>query len=97
MGPPPKFYGARDILAPTGGALLPEFRENDFETATSCFADDCVTVTPAGTFNIVERKAFGRAFKNGLPDAHMELVRAVETGTRSTSPGGSKVRTSRTW
>lgn len=56
------------------------FADNDFETATSCFADECVTVTPAGTFNVTEHEAFGRAFKTGLPDAHMELVRAVEAG-----------------
>ncbi|MCA1691522.1 MAG: ester cyclase [Acidimicrobiales bacterium] len=54
------------------------FGAGDFEGATSLFADDCVTVTPSGSFSPGEHEAFGRAFRNALPDAHMELVRAVE-------------------
>jgi len=54
------------------------FGAGDFEAATALFANDCVTVTPAGSFTPSEHEAFGRAFKQALPDAHMEFVRAVE-------------------
>ncbi|MCA1704119.1 MAG: ester cyclase [Actinobacteria bacterium] len=56
------------------------FADGDFDTATRCFAPDCVTVTPAGSFSPPEHEAFGKAFKSAIPDAHMELVRAVEAG-----------------
>jgi ketosteroid isomerase-like protein len=56
------------------------FGANDLEGVTALFAEDCSTVTPAGTFTAAEHEAFGRTFKNALPDAHMEIVRAVEAG-----------------
>ncbi len=56
------------------------FGAGDLAGVTALFADDCTTVTPAGSFNNEEHEAFGRSFKVGLPDAHMELVRAVEAG-----------------
>ena len=54
------------------------FAAGDFEAAGQCFAEGCVTVTPMGELNNAQHEAFGRAFKNGLPDAHMAIVRAVE-------------------
>src|SRR5437016_3224740 len=56
------------------------FGKGDFGAAIGLFADRCVTVTPAGSLNNAEHKAFGEAFKNALPDAHMKIVRAVESG-----------------
>ena len=52
-----------------------------FAGVTTCFAADCPTVTPAGSMNPTEHKAFGRAFKAALPDAHMEIEKAVEAGS----------------
>ena len=57
------------------------FGAGDFEGAMALFTDDCVTITPAGSFNLSEHEAFGRVFKDALPDAHMRLVRAVENGS----------------
>jgi steroid delta-isomerase-like uncharacterized protein len=54
------------------------FGAGDFDGARSLFAEDCLTITPAGSFNPEQHESFGRAFKNALPDARMELVRAVE-------------------
>jgi len=54
--------------------------EGDLEAMSSCFADACVTTTPAGTFDKAQHEEFFRAFKNALPDARMEVVRAVESG-----------------
>jgi len=54
------------------------FAAGDFEAAGELFADACTTVTPMGELNKFQHEAFGRAFKNGLPDARMEIVRAVE-------------------
>ena len=56
------------------------FGAGELQSAVALFADDCLTVTPAGTMNNAEHETFGRAFKNGLPDAGMELLRAVEAG-----------------
>lgn len=54
--------------------------EGDVESLSACFADGCLTTTPAGTFDKAEHQAFFRAFKTAMPDAHMEVVRAVESG-----------------
>ena len=54
------------------------FGAGDFERATALFAEECLTVTPSGIFSLAEHEASGRVFKSALPDAHMELVRAVE-------------------
>ncbi len=56
------------------------FAAGDFQAAIGCFAESCVTVTPAATLDNAENEAFGRAFKDALPDAHMEIVRVVEDG-----------------
>jgi ketosteroid isomerase-like protein len=56
------------------------FGGNDLAGVTALFAEDCSTVTPAGSFTATEHEAFARTFKNALPDAHMEVVRAVEAG-----------------
>ncbi len=54
------------------------FGAGDLAGVTALFADDCATVTPAGRFDPAQHEAFARAFRNALPDAHMEVVRAVE-------------------
>ena len=56
------------------------FGDGDFEAVNACFGPDCVTRTPSGAFSVAEHEAFGRAFKNALPDGRMEVVRAVESG-----------------
>jgi ketosteroid isomerase-like protein len=56
------------------------FAAGDFPAATALFAPGCATVTPAGSMDPAQHEAFARAFKAGLPDARMELVRAVESG-----------------
>lgn len=56
------------------------FAAGDFAGLTALFAPECATVTPAGTMSAGEHEAFGRAFKDALPDAHMEVVKAVEAG-----------------
>jgi predicted ester cyclase len=56
------------------------FGAGDLEGVSALFAAGCITVTPSGSFNVADHEEFGRAFKNGFPDAHMELVRAVEAG-----------------
>ena len=56
------------------------FGAGDFEGVNALFAEGCLTVTPSGTFTVAEHEAFGRTFKNAFPDAHMEVVRAVEAG-----------------
>ena len=54
------------------------FASGDLGAASECFAESCVTVTPMGELNKAQHEAFGRAFKNGLPDLRMEIVRGVE-------------------
>ncbi len=54
--------------------------EGDLEALSACFADECMTTTPAGTFDTVQHEAFFAAFKRAMPDAHMQVVRAVESG-----------------
>ena len=56
------------------------FAAADFDTARGLFADDCVTITPVGELDPTQYEAFGRAFKGGLPDCRMDIVRAVEAG-----------------
>ena len=67
---------ARDVAE----RFYERFGANDLEGVTALFAEDCATVTPAGSFSPAEHEEFGRTFKNALPDAHMEIVRAVEAG-----------------
>jgi len=54
--------------------------EGDLKGLSACFADSCVTVTPMGALDKAQHEAFFGAFKDGLPDAHMQIVRAVESG-----------------
>ena len=56
------------------------FEAGDLDGAAALFDDSCVTITPSGPLKNEEHRAFGEAFKKGLPDAHMEIVRAVESG-----------------
>ncbi len=56
------------------------FAAGDFDAARACFADNCVNVTPMGDLDPAQHEAFGRAFKGGLPDSRMEIVRAAEAG-----------------
>lgn len=56
------------------------FGAGDFDGASALFADNCVTVTPSGSFDVAQHAAFGQVFRDALPDARMELVRAVEAG-----------------
>jgi steroid delta-isomerase-like uncharacterized protein len=57
-----------------------DFGRADFAAVNSCFRDDCITVMPAGAMDVRQHEAFGRAFKNALPDGHMEIVKVVENG-----------------
>ncbi len=54
------------------------FAAGDFEKARALFAEDCLTVTSAGSFSVDEHEASWRAFKNALPDVHVEVGRVVE-------------------
>lgn len=56
------------------------FAARDFDGATALFTDDCITLTPIGALDNAAHLAFSQAFKNALPDARMELIRAVEAG-----------------
>jgi ketosteroid isomerase-like protein len=56
------------------------FAAGDWPAARACYAAGCVTVTPAGPLDNDQHEAFGRMFKGGLPDAHMEVTHAVEAG-----------------
>ena len=56
------------------------FGSGDFDAAGECFADSCVTASPVGDMDKTQHEAFGRAFKGGLPDVRMEIVRAAEAG-----------------
>ena len=67
---------ARDVAE----GFYERFGAGDFEGVTAIFGPGCVTVTPAGSFDPAQHEAFARAFKNAMPDGHMELVRAVEGG-----------------
>jgi len=59
------------------------FEAGDMDGAEALFSPDCVTVTPMGTLNNEEHKAFGQAFMDGLPDARMQIDRIVESGNEA--------------
>lgn len=67
---------ARDVVE----QFYKRFDAGDMAGASEVFTSDCVTVTPAGAMNNAEHEAFGNAFKAAMPDGHMEIVRAVESG-----------------
>jgi steroid delta-isomerase-like uncharacterized protein len=52
----------------------------DLDGAAALFSPDCTHVTPAGQQDANGWKAFAQAFRNALPDAHMEIVSVVEAG-----------------
>lgn len=58
------------------------FNDNDFDGATSLFKPDLRSHEPsAGVMEGVEAwRAYGEAFKAGMPDARLELDSAVENG-----------------
>jgi ketosteroid isomerase-like protein len=56
------------------------FASGDLAAGRSCYADGCATVSPMGELDPGQHQAFVRAFKNGVPDARMEIVRAAEAG-----------------
>jgi len=56
------------------------FGAGDLDSAMAVYADDCISVTPAGALANAEHRAFGQAFMDALPDAHMEIIRIVESG-----------------
>lgn len=64
----------------TAERFYERFGAGDLDGALALFADDCVTVTPVGPLSNEEHQAFGQSFRNALPDAHMDVVRAVEAG-----------------
>ena len=64
----------------TAERFYERFGTGDMDGALALFSDDCRTVTPVGTLSNAEHRAFGESFRNALPDAHMEIVRAVEAG-----------------
>src|SRR5438045_5131368 len=66
------------------------FEAGDLDGAEALFASSCVTVTPMGTLNNEEHRAFGQAFRDGLPDAHMDIVRIVEAGNEAFVSGRFK-------
>ena len=61
-------------------AFYERFAADDMDGATALLAEECQTVTPAGVMNKEERRGFGLAFRAALPDARMEVTRAVESG-----------------
>lgn len=67
---------ARDVVE----QFYKRFEAGDMASAVELFTDGCVTVTPAGAMDNTEHQAFGNAFKTAMPDGHMEIVRAVESG-----------------
>jgi ketosteroid isomerase-like protein len=52
----------------------------DLAGVTVGFAPNCRTETPAGVMSPAEHEGFIGAFKAALPDAHMHVVNAVESG-----------------
>jgi len=57
------------------------FAASDFSGATATMSANCMTVAPAGTMNPAAHEAFASSFKHALPDARMEIVKAVESGS----------------
>lgn len=57
------------------------FAASDWEGARGCYADSCITVMPGMELDNDSHMAVGMAFKAAMPDARMEVVRAVEAGS----------------
>ncbi len=56
------------------------FEAGDLGAARACFADACITASPIGDLDPTQHDAFVRAFKGGVPDARMEVLRGAEAG-----------------
>ena len=56
------------------------FAAGDLDGAVGLFSSDCIHVSPAGQQDSTAWKAFAEAFRNALPDAHMEIVSVLEAG-----------------
>ena len=56
------------------------FGKGDLDSAEQLFSPDCVTEDPTGPKKLEEWRAYGQSFKDALPDAHMEVDSAVESG-----------------
>jgi len=56
------------------------FGAGDVNGAAELFSSTCTHVTPAEHQDANAWKAFAEAFRNALPDAHMEIVSVVEGG-----------------
>lgn len=56
------------------------FAAGDWEEARACYADDCITIMPGAELDNDAHMSLGMAFKAALPDARMEIERAVESG-----------------
>ena len=56
------------------------FGEGDLDGAAAVFHPDCITRQPTGDLKSEEHKAYGEVFKAALPDAHMVMESAVESG-----------------
>ena len=68
---------ARDVVE----RFYAAFAAGDWEGARACYTDKCITVMPGGMeLDNDAHMGVGVAFKAALPDAHMEIDRAVEDG-----------------
>jgi steroid delta-isomerase-like uncharacterized protein len=56
------------------------FGTGDMDGAAAMFGESCTHVTPAGAQSNEEHKLFGGSFKAALPDGHMAVDTAVESG-----------------
>ena len=77
---------ARDVME----SFYRLFAAGDFAGATALYAEDCITVTPAGNLDNAGHEAMGRAFKQAFPDGHMEVARVVEAGDEVCAMGRFK-------
>lgn len=56
------------------------FSASDWDEARACYSDECITVMPGMELDNDAHMGVGMAFKAALPDGHMEIDRAVESG-----------------
>lgn len=63
------------------------FAAGDFAGVTGLYAEDCITVTPAGSLDNAAHEAMGRAFKQAFPDGHMDVAHTVEAGDEVCTTG----------
>jgi steroid delta-isomerase-like uncharacterized protein len=65
---------ARDVA----DAFYQAFGDGDLKAAQDLFADDCMSITPAGAFDKAGHEQMSQGFKAAFPDARMTITRAVE-------------------